>query len=667
MKRVDVWAARLLLILLLAGLVRPASHPAAARQSACGDPATPIHLIQGDEDRTPEAGNLHTIEGVVTADFQDRNTQFGGFFVQEEDADSDDLITTSEGIFVDSSLSRVDVKVGDMVRVTGTAFEFNSDNAMLTQLRRVKSLEVCSSGASVTPVEITLPMDDVSEWECFEGMLITFPQALTVGDLYNLGRYGEIRLSGGGRLFQPTNVAAPGDAALALQTENDRRLILLDDGNNQQNLDPTLYPAGGLSAANFIRSGDTVTGLTGVLDQRFGLYRVHATQPTEFVSANPRPAAPPEVGGQLRVASFNVLNYFNGDGAGGGFPTERGASTPEEFERQRAKIITAILGLNADVIAIIEIENDGDGPDSAAADLVNGLNEAAGGEVYAYIPDPAGLKAPSEIENDPAGGDQIKQTMIYRVETVKPLGDPALTLDPPYDLRRPPVVQAFEQVSSGERFIVVANHLKSKSCTDATGANDDQGDGQSCWNQERTQAAQTLLAWLATDPTGSGDPDVLLVGDFNAYAQEDPLKILTGAGYTNLVQQFGGADDYSYIYFGLAGSLDHALSSASLTPQITGAGTWHINADEVRALDYNTEFKSAHHVNSLYDPGPYRSADHDPLLVGLTLGSGADDGEPTDTDDLNDSSGGVIAIIAGLIAVLFAMIGGLLVGRGKKR
>ncbi|MBI5958519.1 MAG: ExeM/NucH family extracellular endonuclease [Chloroflexi bacterium] len=659
---------RAILIILLAGLVRPGSEKAAARQEGgCGDAATPIHMIQGSGDRTPEAGNVHTIEGVVTADLQDRNTQFGGFFMQEEDADSDDELTTSEGIFVDSTLSRVDVKVGDVVRVTGTAFEYNSDNVTLTQLRRVKSLEVCSSEASVTPVEVDLPIENLADWECFEGMVITFPQELTAGDLYNLGRYGEIRLSAGGRLIQPTNMAAPGSAAQALQAENDRRLVLLDDGNNQQNLDPTVYPAGGLSNTNLLRSGDVVSGLTGVVDQRFGLYRVHATQPPAFTPANPRPAESPVFEGRLRVASFNVLNYFNGDGTGGGFPTPRGANTPEEFERQKTKIVNAILGLNADVIAIMEIENDGDGPDSAAADLVNGLNEAAGSEVYAYIPDPAGLKAPTGIENDPASGDEIKQTILYRVETVKPIGDPVLTLDSPFDIRRPPVAQAFEEIASGEQFIVVANHFKSKGCTDASGENDDLGDGQSCWNLERKQAAQTLLASLATDPTQSGDPDVLLVGDLNAYAQEDPLQILTGAGYTNLTQQFAGESDYSYIYFGLSGSLDHALSSASLTPQITGAGTWHINADEVRALDYNIEFKSANHVESLYDPGPYRSADHDPLVVGLTLGGGSNGDETTAPDDLNDSSGGMAAIIAGLIAVLIAMIAGLFMGRGKKK
>ncbi len=646
----------LLLFALLASSVTLTPSAQARQDNDCGDPATPIHAIQGSGDRTPEGGNVHTVEGVVTADLQDRVTQFSGFFIQEEDGDADSDPLTSEGLFVDSSLSNVDVKAGDVVRVTGTAFELASDDgANLTQLRRVKSLVVCSSGASVTPTAITLPVESLADWERWEGMLITFPQALTAGDLYNLGRYGEIRLSADGRVFQPTEIATPGSAALDVQAVNARRMILLDDGNNQQNIDPMIFPAGGLSTTRVLRAGDTVTGLTGVLDQRLAGYRLQPTGPVEFTTANPRPAVPPEVGGRLRAVSFNVLNYFNGNGTGGGFPTARGASTPEELERQRAKIVSAILALNPDIIAIMEIENDGDGPQSATADLVNSLNAAAGSTVYAAIPDPAGMPAPAPNE-DEQGGDQIKQTILYQTATVRPVGDPVLTLDPPFDIRRPPVAQAFEEIASGERLIVVANHLKSKGCTDVKGSeNADQGDGQGCWNLERTQGVTALLHWLATDPTGTGDPDVLLLGDLNAYSQEDPLRRLEEAGYTNLTARIG---DYSYVYFGLAGALDHALASPALAAQVTGAGVWHLNADEARVFDYNEEYKSAGQITGLYDPGPYRSADHDPLLVGLALG-----GTPgvATTSTRHDASGGIAAIAAGLIAVLLAMIGGRIV------
>jgi predicted extracellular nuclease len=387
------------------------------------------------------------------------------------------------------------------------------------------------------------------------------------------------------------------------------------------------------------------------------------------------------------------------------------------------KIIRAFLALDADVIGLMEIESDGDGPDSAVADLVNGLNEAAGDEVYAYIPDPDGLMLPGE------GGDAIKQAILYRPADVTPVGDPVTTLEPPFDARRPPVTQAFEEVATGERFIVVVNHLKSKSCEGAGAAGDaDQGDGQSCWNKERVLAARTLVMWLAADPTGTGDLDALLIGDLNTYAMEDPIRAFADAGYADLLSP----SDYTYLFNGEAGSLDHALASASLAGQVTGAATWPINADEPRVFDYNVEFKTTHQVESFYDPGPYRSSDHDPVLIGLALSGGAaveptaaptevptatpteqpteaptvtPTEEPTEAptqaptatpteqpteeptiaptveptaaptqepsgegdDNLNDSTGGTIAIIVGGIAVLLALIASWIGQRRRNR
>lgn len=355
--KVVVWAA---LAALAVGLL-PVSGAGAAPEvrqgefGACGDPATPIHDIQGTGERTSVGGQVFTIEGVVVGDYQDQNTEFGGFYIEEEAADADSDPLTSEGIFIDSKLSKVDVAAGDVVRVTGAAFELSDSGVSLTLLRRVKEILVCESGASVEPVEITLPVEAVADLERYEGMLVTFPQELTISEVYNLGRYGELLLSADGRLYEPTHIARPGDPALAVLADNARRSITLDDGNNQQNVDPTRYPVGGLSAANGVRDGDTTTGVTGVLDQRFGMYLIQPVGTFEITPSNPRPAEPPDVGGRIRVASFNVLNYFNGDGAGGGFPTARGADTPDEFTRQRDKIISAILALDADVIGLMEI------------------------------------------------------------------------------------------------------------------------------------------------------------------------------------------------------------------------------------------------------------------------------------------------------------------------
>ena len=192
----------------------------------------------------------------------------------------------------------------------------------LTELTNVTATTICGSGFSVTPTPVTLPVASVDGWERYEGMRIGIAQDLTVTEVFTLARFGEAALSAGGRLANPTNVVAPGGPAQALQALNDRSRILLDDGNGQQNIDPTFYPQGGLSAANTLRVGDALPGLTGVLDQRFGVYRVQPIDAAalEFTHSNPRPAAPAAVGGDVRIAAFNVLNYFNGNGAGRRLP-----------------------------------------------------------------------------------------------------------------------------------------------------------------------------------------------------------------------------------------------------------------------------------------------------------------------------------------------------------
>jgi predicted extracellular nuclease len=285
----------LITIVFVLGLVpwtlRPAPTGAApvSRQEACGDPATPIHALQGTDLRSPEVRQKHTIEGVVVADFQDTLMELGGFFLQEEDADADADPATSEGIFVFDDNFGVDVQTGDVVRVAGMVMEIDSSNVTMTQLRRITAVTVCDTGASVTPTEITLPVPAVERWEQVEGMLVTLPQEMTVTENYSLGRYGEVQLAYGGRMYIPTNVAAPGEAASAVMAENDQRRIILDDGSNVSNPDPVPYPTGGLSAENTLRPGDSVTNITGVVEHSFGEYRIHPVAPPSFAAVNLRP------------------------------------------------------------------------------------------------------------------------------------------------------------------------------------------------------------------------------------------------------------------------------------------------------------------------------------------------------------------------------------------
>ena len=589
----------------------PPPPPPHSFGSCFDDTETRIHAIQGNGASTPVPGEIRVVEGVVVGDYQ-QTGGFNGYYLQEEDADADADATTSEGVFVFAgSLAggALDVSPGQVVRVRGTVSEFSG----LTQVGTLTDAAVCGTG-SVTPTTVTLPVANVGDHEQREGMLVAL-STLTVTEVFNLGRFGEVSLSGVGRLYTPTAVADPGAPAQAVMASNARSRIILDDGSNSQNNNPTRYPQGGLSATNTLRVGDSLTELDGVMDFRFSNYRIQPVDTVEFAFTNLRTAAPAEVGGNLKVTAFNVLNYFNGDGMGGGFPTSRGAESQIEFDRQEAKIVSALTEIDADIVGLMEIENDA-GANQAVAELVAALNAATAPGTYAYI------------DTGRVGTDEIRVALIYKPEAVTPIGawdaitsaDDARFVD---TLNRPSIAQTFRHNGSAQKLTVLVNHLKSKGS--ACAGDPDTGDGSGNCNQTRTNAAEAIVDWLATDPTGSGDPDFLIIGDLNSYTFEAPVKALEAGGFVNLVRAFNGLTAYSYVFNGESGYLDHALGSASAADQVTDVTEWHINPDEPTVLDYNLNFKSANHQTTLYDPGPYRSSDHDPVIVGMQLDLTYDD------------------------------------------
>lgn len=587
-------------------------------QMACGEAATFIHDIQGSGNSSPLVGSQQSIEAVVVGGFQGSD-QLKGFYLQEEDSDIDGHNNTSEGIFVYGSIDGI--SEGDLLRITGTVTEFHG----MTQLNNISGAETCDSGLQVTAAEIILPLQDQNELEKFEAMLVVLPQNLTVSENYNLGRYGELILSHG-RLAIPTNVVSPGEAAIEKQRLNNNNKIILDDGSRRQNPHNINYPAPGLSATNVVRGGDTVTGVTGVLEYAFGAYRVHPLEIPTFLATNERTDQLELPGvGTLKVASFNVLNFFNGDGQGGGFPTARGADTFEELQRQGYKLVSALMALDADIIGLMEIENDGYGEYSAIGDLVNALNTAGGD--YAFVnPGVTTL-----------GEDAIAVGLIYKASSVELVGETKIldaSIDDRFidDKNRPVLIQSFRELDSDEVLTVAVNHLKSKGSDCNELGDPDTGDGQGNCNLTRTRAAQALVDYLSLDPTGSGDTDRLIMGDLNAYAKEDPVTAIKASGYSNLIEQHLGEGAYSYVFYGQAGYLDHALASHSLSAQVSGVNIWSINADEPRVLDYNTEYKSDSQLFDLYETGPYRASDHDPVVIEIAL-----DSEDSKAGDFNQN------------------------------
>ncbi len=607
----------------------------------CGDPITHfIHDIQGSGLASPLAGTEVAIEAIVVGDFQNNaqpdSGDLNGFHVQEEDAEADADPATSEGIFVFAPGS-MDVGVGDKVRVRGTVTEFNG----LTEIGGVSLLLQCSTGNTLpTSTSVNLPVASLDDFERYEGMRVTFPQALVISEYFNYERFGEmvlaLPLDGESRAFTPTAIDEPGAPAQDRALANSLRRITLDDGLSAQNPSNVRHPNGGNFALdNRFRGGDTVQNTVGVMDFAFGLYRIQPTGPAAYAVVNPRPAAPEEVGGSLRVAAMNTLNFFITQDYPTGNPLDnkcgplqnvecRGADAdqPLEFTRQRDKLLAALAGLDADVIGPNELENTTgvDPLGDPTNGIVAGLNAMLGADSYAYI------------DTGVIGTDAIRVGLIYKPSKVTPVGDFKL-LTTAVDSRfldtknRPALAQTFEELATGARFTAVVNHLKSKGsdCNDVS--DPDTGDGQGNCNLTRKAAAQALVDWLATDPTGSGDPDFLIMGDLNSYAQEDPIDAIrvgaddtagTSDDYTNLIFQYQGTYAYSFVFDGQSGYLDHALANPSLTAQVTGATEWHINADEPDLLDYDTSFKPPAQ-EAIYEPNAYRSSDHDPVVVGLGM------------------------------------------------
>ena len=457
------------------------------------------------------------------------------------------------------------------------------------------AVEKLGGGDAVAPLELSLP---VTDWERHEGMLLRFPQSLTILDSHNFDRYGELTY-GTDRQWTPTGVVDPGQPAIDLLASNNANRLMVDDGRTSQNPTPAIHPNGKpMARDNYFRSGDQVANLTGVLGYSFGSYRLQPTTGADHTAGNPRPPAP-EKQGNLRVASFNVLNYFTtltSDDS-----RARGADTPEEFQRQQAKIVAAMTALDADVFGLMEIENNG----TAVDDLVAALNARAGEGTYAAV------------KTGKVGSDAIFQAFVYKPATVEPAGS-FETLSFGNTGNRPSLLQTFRHKDSGELLNVSVNHLKSKGS--ACKGDPDTGDGQGNCNQTRTKAAEDLVSWLRGDPTGQGAARTLIIGDLNSYDHEDPVKTLVEGGYADMEKKFTGEQAYSYVFDGMSGYLDHALANQAAETSIVDARAWHINADEADIFDYDMTYKKAAE-QELYSPDPYRSSDHDPVVVSLQFGN----------------------------------------------
>ena len=470
----------------------------------------------------------------------------------------------------------------------------------------------CAPGAPAAARPLTLPLDPTvggaDPWGVWIGEVVCLTHPLTVAEVYELLTRRRVLAA----------VERPWATTPADELLRGALLVRPAPGAERARLlpaDPAATVAAGASGAGAwglgsgeLRNGDALEGLHGRLRLEGGAVVLEAPALT-VRRLNPRPPAPPELGATavaapgvrgptprpadepagsngstVRIAGVNLLNWFVTLG-------DRGAATPAARERQAAKLVAALLALDADALALAEVEND-DG--RALDDLLRRLDEAQ----RAAGRDPAAAYRAARAPPGATGRDAIRVAIAYRPAVLTLLRTDA-DRAPVHD--RPPLAAAFAHPDGSPAFTLVSVHHKAKSGCPATG---DVDRGSGCWDLRRDAQSQALLdfaARLALDPD---DPPVLIVGDLNAYRHEAPVGRFADAGWRVLVDGMPPERAYSYVHFGRAGALDHAVASPALAPRVVGAAFWPINADEPPHADGDR-------------PTPYRSSDHDPLLLAL--------------------------------------------------
>jgi predicted extracellular nuclease len=633
-----------------------------------------IAEIQGSGDTSPFVGDPVITEGVVTAAYPTGG--FFGYVLQTDGTGSGDDATpgASDAIFVHQPSGDVDVQVGDYVQVTGDVSEFFGLTELSVDAADVEDLGTPPLGG-VQARQMTYPTTAAGR-EAHESELIDPTDRFTVSDNFDTNGFGEIGLATGDhQLWQPTDLynpnIEPGQVA-AVQADNFARGVVLNDGSSwnylssPHNNDHMAW----LTPENPVRIGSTATlHQPMILDYRNNLWELQPTgqvtgdghEWATFSDTRTANQAPQDVGGDIKLGTFNVLNYFNTTGEdwvaeGGGHTCTyfkdragdpvgdnncapngpRGAAESSDgtdladpkadLERQVAKEVKAINTMDADILSLEEIENSvalGEtNRDDALASLVDALNAAAGTTRWAYAPSPDAADLPPLAQQD-----VIRTAFIYNPSTVSLVGPSKVLADrsgpgQPFEDAREPLAQEFKRKGAldSDGFLVVVNHFKSK------GSGPDDGTGQGLSNPARIQQARALADFAKATAQADGTKRIFLVGDFNSYTQEDPMQVLYQNGFVN--QPSDDARDTSYEFDGQAGSLDHVLANTAAGNLITGRDVWQINAEESVGFEYS---RYNYNATLLYQDNQFRASDHNPELVGLDVPFSQQDSSVTAT------------------------------------
>ncbi|HAT04479.1 MAG TPA: nuclease [Aeromonas salmonicida] len=629
------------------------------------DQLIPVPAIQGPGSSSPlvpagkfESEQAHATRGVVT---QVVSGLYKGFFIQDPQGDGDPA--SSDGLFVYSTQANSAIVPGAEVCVSGKVKEyFNQTQLNADQLVVTQPMVALLPAVDLVPVAGETLNQLLERHEGMQVRLVP-ESSLVVTRNFSFdydGKRNNLVLSYGAPLIKSTQkFAALSEEASQWALRNQQNQLVVE--TDAKALDGVLpwYPAFN-AEDGYLRIGDKLNGLEGALGYSYNLFRLVASNridSSDIDHSGWDRVETPELAeaGDLRVASFNVLNFFTTVVGGDANPTgsNRGALTVAEFEKQRTKIVSAITRLNADVVGLMEIENNGYGDNSAIANLVEALNAAQPDEAdhYRWIASPDG---------QPIGTDAITVGLIYRPASVTPQGAASLIVLPVQQAEaldasgkpvainqgmRESLLQQFSSPKGDAPLTLVVNHLKSKgsACFEdyPDYASADPLDGQGHCNALRVSAAKVLGERLK-DMSG----DLLIIGDLNAYGMEDPIRVLTsydpaaqsrqimsasfttlagqpveesgsalgkGYGFVNLNTRFHGTDTYSYSYEGELGNLDHALANPSLAAKVIGIEDWHINSAESNFFEYGSKYTG----QLAKSDGPFSASDHDPVLVAI--------------------------------------------------
>ncbi|MFM5725297.1 ExeM/NucH family extracellular endonuclease [Aeromonas veronii] len=704
-------------------LAAPGAHAAFVCPS---DPAqlTPIPTIQGTgsgsqfatDTVTDKNGNItgkispgtFMVRGVVTTLGQSLTR---GFYLTDPVGDGNPA--TSDGIFVylndkDFATKYKDIKPGAELCLEAKVEEYYGGTQLKPTFESSKArLQVIAQGLNV-PTSVL----QVNEGETLaqaldrhEGMRVRLDSS---SDLQLTRNYGfdykvyrnNVELAHKTPLIKPTQLHVANSAdAVALATKNgSNRLVVESDYKAPDGVLPW-FPSWDADQG-YLRIGDQLTGLEGVIVYNKDAFRLVVPSDVTLTAGallrspeEERQDAPARLAGSdLRIGSFNVLNYFTSHSSIGGALNilckdqadadnakgcNRGAKSQPEFEKQRTKIVNAITAMDADLLGLMEMENNGFEDNSALHNLVARLNEQQkdASKHYAYVRLPVTALTDGKF----FGGDAIMVAMLYRPALLTPSGDASVIKLPEQRYttggvaktagQRDSLVQTFTLAKSKEPLTLVVNHLKSKGsgCYENGDGKTEPADLQGKCTEFRVSAAKVLGEAVSKLPG-----QVLLVGDFNSYAKEDPIRVLTdynpatserkivSASHTFIGEQsyeqlgrevtrsyglidlnvkFNKEKAISYSYDGELGTLDYALANPALASKVAGVADWHINSFESSLFEYGSKYTGS----LLKSDNPFSASDHDPIIVDLRLESDA-------TKPDTSSGGGALGL--GLLALL---------------